>query len=206
MKTIFILLIALLPILAPVAAGALEMDVQPGEGLAVATFAGGCFWCMESPFDQLPGVVDTIVGYTGGNHEFPTYEEVSAGGTGHAESIRIFYDPNVIAYERLMEIFWKQIDPTDDGGQFVDRGHQYRSAIFYHNEEQKRLAEASKKALDESGKFDKPIVTDISPAGQFYPAEEYHQDYYKKHPLKYKFFRFTSGRDRFLEKAWEEDG
>lgn len=176
-----------------------------GAGHATATFAGGCFWCMEPPFDKLDGVIETIVGYTGGHTENPTYEEVSSGTTGHAESIEVIYDPSKVTYEKLLEVFWRNIDPTDPGGQFVDRGSSYRSAIFYHNEEQKRLAEASKQRLQESGRFNKPIVTEIVPAGPFYRAEEYHQDYYKKNPIRYKFYRLGSGRDRFLRKAWGSD-
>ncbi len=172
--------------------------------LEKATFAGGCFWCMESPFEKLDGVVDVISGYTGGHKENPTYEEVSAGGTGHVEAVQITYDPSKITYEELLEVFWQQINPTDDGGQFVDRGSQYRSAIYYHNEEQKRLAQESKQNLDSSGIYDKPVVTEILEASTFYKAEEYHQDYYKKNSLRYKFYRYNSGRDTYLEKTWED--
>ncbi len=167
-----------------------------------AIFAGGCFWCMEPPFEKLPGVLEVISGFDGGQQPDPSYEEVSSGRTRYAEAIEIVYDPALVSYEMLLEIFWMNIDPTDDGGQFVDRGRQYRSAIFYLDNEQKRLAETSKQDLAETGRFDKPIVTEIVPSTRFYPAEDYHQDYYKKNPLRYKFYRYNSGRDRFLERAW----
>ena len=169
---------------------------------AMATFAGGCFWCMEPPFDAEPGVLETIVGYTGGHLENPTYEQVSAGGSGHAESIRIIYDPAVVSYERLLYIFWTNIDPLDPNGQFCDKGSQYRSAIFYHNEEQKKLAEVSKKKIEESGSLNGSIVTEIVPSPTFYPAEDYHQDYYKKNPLRYKFYRRACRRDKRLAELW----
>ncbi len=169
---------------------------------AIAIFAGGCFWCMESPFEKLDGVGEVISGYTGGHTLNPTYQEVSAGGTGHAEAVEVHYNPQQISYKKLLEVFWRQIDPTDAGGQFVDRGNQYRSEIFYLNNEQRQLAEESKKQLEQSGKFDKPIVTAITPAGTFYPAEEYHQDYYSKNPIRYWYYRGGSGRDDFLEKIW----
>jgi peptide methionine sulfoxide reductase msrA/msrB len=168
----------------------------------LATFAGGCFWCMVHPFDQLPGVKEVLSGYTGGHTVNPTYEENSSGTTGHAEAIQITYDPMKITYTDLLEVFWRQIDPTDAGGQFVDRGNQYRSAIFYHNDEQKRLAEESRDRLAKSGRFKKPIVTEIVKAGPFYKAEEYHQYYYKKNPIRYKYYRFNSGRDKFLDEVW----
>ncbi|HSB04161.1 MAG TPA: peptide-methionine (S)-S-oxide reductase MsrA [Thermodesulfobacteriota bacterium] len=173
--------------------------------LRVATFAGGCFWCTESDFEKVPGVVKVLSGYTGGKKENPSYQEVSSGTTGHIEAVQVFYDPSKITYEELLDTFWKHIDPTDSGGQFVDRGAQYRSAIFYHDEEQKILAEKSKEALMKSGKFDKPIVTEIIRFTRFYEAEEYHQDYYKKNPLRYKYYRYGSGRDQFLKKVWEND-
>jgi peptide-methionine (S)-S-oxide reductase len=172
---------------------------------AMATFAGGCFWCMQPPFDAQPGVVETIVGYTGGHLENPTYRQVSAGGSGHAESIRIIFDPVVVGYERLLEIFWKNIDPIDPDGQFCDKGSQYRSAIFYHNEEQKLLAEASKGQIESGGSLPGPIVTEIVPASDFFPAEDYHQDYYKINPLRYKFYRRACRRDRRLVELWETD-
>ena len=170
---------------------------------ATATFAGGCFWCMEPPFDAEPGVIETIVGYTGGSTENPTYEQVSAGGSGHAESIQIIYDPAIVSYERMLEIFWKNIDPLNANGQFCDKGSQYRSVIFYHNEEQKELAEVSKKRLEESGSLPGSIVTEIVPALIFYPAEEYHQEYYKKNPIRYKFYRRSCRRDKRLSELWE---
>jgi len=174
--------------------------------LATATFAGGCFWCMEPAFDKLDGVVATISGYTGGHKANPTYEEVSAETTGHLEAIQVLYDPSRVGYERLLEIFWRNINPTDPDGQFVDRGAQYRSAIFYHDADQQRLAEASRQRLDTSGRFRQPVVTPIIPAGLFYPAEEFHQDYYQKNPLRYRFYRHGSGRDQFLESVWGKAG
>jgi methionine-S-sulfoxide reductase len=169
--------------------------------LATATFAGGCFWCMEPPFDKLAGVVATIAGYTGGHTANPTYEEVTSGTTGHLEAIQILYDPAQASYDQLLEVFWRSINPTDPDGQFVDRGPQYRSAIFYHDAEQQRLAEASRQRLNAAGRFRQPIVTPLIPAGPFYPAEEYHQDYYQKNPLRYRFYRHNSGRDQFLERT-----
>jgi peptide methionine sulfoxide reductase msrA/msrB len=178
---------------------------KEGMNLQKATFAGGCFWCTEADFEKLPGVVKVISGYTGGNKENPTYAEVSSGTTGHVEAVQVYYDPSKVTYEELLDYFWKHVDPTDAGGQFVDRGAQYRSVIFYHNEEQKRLAEKSKEALSKSGRFNKPIVTEIFKFTKFYEAEDYHQDYYKTHPLKYKFYRYRSGRDQFLEKVWGKE-
>jgi len=169
-----------------------------------ATFAGGCFWCMEGPFEQLPGVVSVTSGYTGGEQPNPTYEEVSSGGSGHAEAVQIAYDPAKVTYQQLLETFWRQIDPTQPDGQFADHGSQYRTAIFYHGEEQQRLAEASRDALAASGKFARPIVTEIAPAGPFYPAEDYHQDYYKKNPLRYNLYKAGSGRAGFLKRTWGE--
>lgn len=168
-----------------------------------AIFAGGCFWCMEPPFEAEPGVHKVLSGFVGGKEKNPTYEQVSKGQTGHTEAILIEFDPSRVSYERLLEIFWRQIDPTDSGGQFVDRGSQYRSGVFPLNETQKAAAEKSKAALEKSGEFSKPIVTEITLAGEFYPAEEYHQDYYKKNPLRYKFYRAGSGRDRFLSTHWK---
>jgi len=173
--------------------------------LRKATFAGGCFWCSEANFEKLSGVAKVISGYAGGHKENPSYEEVSSGTTGHAEAVQVYYDPTKISYEKLLDRFWKHIDPTDSGGQFVDRGPQYRSVIFYHDEEQKLLAEKSKETLNRSKMFHKPIVTEISEFTKFYEAEEYHQDYYKKQPLRYKFYRYSSGRDQFLRKAWREN-
>jgi peptide methionine sulfoxide reductase msrA/msrB len=173
--------------------------------LEKAIFAGGCFWCMEPPFEKLDGVKEVIAGYTGGHKKNPTYEEVSSGTTGHVEAVEVLYDPAKVSYKKLLDVFWRQIDPRDAGGQFVDRGSQYRSVIFYLSDEQKALAEKSKEELDKSGRFDKPIVTEILPASTFYRAEDYHQDYYKTHSLRYKFYRFNSGRDQFLKKVWKED-
>ncbi|MBC8432842.1 MAG: peptide-methionine (R)-S-oxide reductase MsrB [Desulfobacterales bacterium] len=167
-----------------------------------AVFAGGCFWCTESDFEKVDGVIEAISGYTGGRQANPTYRQVSAGGSGHIEAVKVVYDPDKITYEKLLEVFWRHVDPTDAGGQFVDRGSQYRSAIFYANEREKRLAEDSKKRLEATGHFDKPIVTDILALGPFYTAEDYHQDYYKKNPIRYHFYRSGSGRDQFLEKEW----
>ncbi|MDQ0255193.1 methionine-S-sulfoxide reductase [Evansella vedderi] len=167
-----------------------------------ATFAGGCFWCMVSPFEEQPGIQRIISGYTGGHKENPTYEEVCSNTTGHLEAVEITYDPTVFPYEKLLDLFWAQIDPTDPGGQFHDRGESYQTAIFYHDEEQKALAEKSKEALEKSGRFQKPIVTEIRKASTFYPAEDYHQDYHKKNPLHYKMYRKGSGREDFIKQNW----
>jgi peptide methionine sulfoxide reductase msrA/msrB len=175
---------------------------EPARAEAVATFAGGCFWCMETPFEELDGVSAVISGYTGGQVENPTYEQVSSGTTGHAEAVQVHYDPARISYADLLQVFWRQIDPTDADWQFVDRGRQYRSSIFYHDDEQRKLAEASKQELAASKRFDEPIVTEIVAYERFHPAEDYHQDYHSKNPLRYKYYRWGSGRDQFLEKAW----
>ena len=169
-----------------------------------ATFAGGCFWCMQGPFDFLDGVISTTVGYTGGTLENPTYETVSSGKTGYAEAIEVTYDPEKISYEELLEVFWRNIDPTTRNQQFADKGSQYRTAVFYHNEQQKLLAEKTKKELDESGRFDKPVVTEIVPVSKFYPAENYHQKYYEKNPFRYEMYKKGSGRERFIEKVWKK--
>jgi len=174
------------------------------EKNAYAVFAGGCFWCTESDFEKVDGVIDAISGYTGGHVKNPTYKQVSAGGTGHLESVKVIYDPSKVSYEQLLDYFWRHVDPTDPGGQFVDRGSQYRSAIFYANETEMRLAEKSKQRLAASGPFDNPIVTDILPLGEFYPAEDYHQNYYKKNPIRYNYYRYGSGRDQFLKKTWAD--
>ena len=171
-------------------------------GLATATFAGGCFWCMEPPFDELDRVTSTTSDYTGRHKVNPTYEEVSAGTTGHAEAVQVVYDPARITYERLLEVFWRNIDPTTPDAQFCDHGSQYRSAVFYHDPEQRRLAEESKRALEAAGRLKARIVTEIVPAGAFYPAEEYHQDYYKKNPIRYKLYRLGCGRDQRLSELW----
>ena len=175
------------------------------SNLHTATFAGGCFWCTEADFEKVDGVIEAISGYTGGRTENPTYEEVSAGRTGHTEAVQVHYDPQRISYRQLLDVFWRHVDPTDPGGQFVDRGSQYRSAIFYHDEEQKRLAQASKMALEKSTRFDRPIATEITMLTLFYRAEDYHQNYYKTHGLRYKFYRSNSGRDQFLKKAWADE-
>ena len=167
---------------------------------SVATFAGGCFWCVESDFEKVPGVLRVVSGYTGGIGENPTYETYAR--QGHIEAVQIFYDPAKVSYAQLLDVFWRHIDPTDGGGQFVDRGSYYRSAIFYHDEEQRQLAEKSKAELGKSGRFAKPIVTEIIKFNRFYDAEEYHQDYYKNNPLRYRYYRHGSGRDQFLEKVW----
>ncbi len=169
---------------------------------AEAIFAGGCFWCTESDFEKVDGVVEVISGYTGGFKENPTYEEVSSGLTGHTEAVKVVYDPNRVTYWELLDVFWRQTDPTDKGGQFADRGYQYRNAIFYMNEEQRQMAEVSKRELEESGRFDKPIVTEITKATIFYEAENYHQDYHEKNPRRYKTYRHYSGRDKFLKSVW----
>ena len=174
------------------------------ENLETATFAGGCFWCVESDFEKTDGVVAVVSGYAGGHVKNPTYEEVSSGESGHLEVVQVHYDPDVITYRALLEIFWRHVDPTDSGGQFADRGSQYRTAIFYHTDEQRRTAESSKKELAASGRFDKPIATELIKFSEFYEAETYHQDYYKKNPIRYKFYRKGSGRDRFLDAVWEK--
>jgi len=180
----------------------IELDDQ---SLAVATFAGGCFWCVEADFDELPGVARTVSGYTGGKLENPSYGQVAGGGTGHMEGVQVFYDPARISYEALLAGFWRMIEPTDAGGQFADRGKQYSTAIFYHNEEQRRVAEQSKAALAASGRYDEPVITPIRPAQTFYPAEDNHQNYHSRNPLRYNLYRLRSGRDRYLEKTWGEE-
>ncbi|HUL96580.1 MAG TPA: peptide-methionine (S)-S-oxide reductase MsrA [Usitatibacter sp.] len=171
-------------------------------GQAVAIFAGGCFWCMQGPFDDLPGVSKTIAGYTGGRTVNPTYYDVSSGTTGHAESVEVIYDPSKVTYEKLLDVYWHNVDPTVKDQQFCDHGTQYRTAIFYTDEAQRRAAEESKAALDRSKPFKEPIVTQIAMAGAFYPAEEYHQDYYKKNPVKYHVYRTGCGRDARLKQLW----
>jgi peptide methionine sulfoxide reductase msrA/msrB len=170
--------------------------------LDTATFAGGCFWCSESDLEKIEGVAEVFSGYTGGSKPNPTYQEVCSGSTGHYEAVQVFYDPQKVTYRQLLDAFWRHVDPTDSGGQFVDRGPQYRTAIFYHNEEQKRQAEASKAELARSGRFSRGIATPILPLTTFYKAEEYHQGYHKKSPLRYEAYRHASGRDRFIEKIW----
>lgn len=178
------------------------MSASAQQRMERATFAGGCFWCMEAPFEQLDGVASVTAGYTGGAAPNPTYEQVSSGTTGHAEAVQVVYDPAKVTYQQLLEAFWRNIDPTTPDRQFADKGSQYRTAIFSHTEEQRRFAEASKAELARSGTFDRPIVTEIVPASTFYPAEEYHQDYYKKNAIHYKLYRIGSGREGFLKKLW----
>ncbi|MBI5815566.1 MAG: peptide-methionine (S)-S-oxide reductase MsrA [Nitrospinae bacterium] len=178
---------------------------KAGNKMEIATFAGGCFWCMEPPFENTPGVTSVAAGYTGGKKPNPSYEEVSSGATGHVEAVRVSYDPQKVTYEKILDVFWRNIDPTDEGGQFADSGSQYRPVIFYHTPEQKRLAEESKKRLQESGHFKKPIVVKVEPASGFYPAEDYHQDYYKKNPLRYKLYKKGSGREDFINRTWGKE-
>lgn len=193
----------LLGLLATIFVGRRAKVQAAGDGnLKTATFAGGCFWCMEPPFDKIEGVVSTTSGYIGGRTKNPSYEEVSSGVTGHAEAVQIVFDPTKVSYAGLLEVFWHNVDPLTPNAQFCDHGSQYRTAIFYHGEEQKRLAETSKKALEQSGRFTQPIVTEIAPAGEFYKAEEYHQDYYLNNPVRYKFYRYNCGRDAVLEQRW----
>ena len=172
------------------------------EEYAVATFAGGCFWCTESDFEKVDGVEQAVSGYIGGSVDNPTYNQVSSGSTGRREASQVYYDPAVVSYAQLLDVYWTHVDPTDAGGQFADRGYQYGTEIFYHTDEQRKIAEQSKKELDESGQLDAPVITPITEAGQFYIAEDYHQDYYKKNPKRYKYYRKGSGRDDFLEKTW----
>jgi peptide-methionine (S)-S-oxide reductase len=177
-------------------------STKEASHLEKATFAGGCFWCMEHPFDEIPGVVSVTSGYTGGQKQNPTYEEVSAGGTGHAESVQVVYDPAKVTYEKILNVFWHNIDPTTKDRQFCDVGHQYRSAIFYHTEEQHQIALQSKASLEKTRTFKEPVVTEIVQATAFYAAEDYHQHYYKKNPIRYKFYRTNCGRDRRLKELW----
>jgi len=193
------ILLLLLPILLLA-----QSDLHAQTRLDKATLAGGCFWCMEHPFENLEGVLDVVSGYTGGHEKDPIYEEVSSGQTGHVEAVQVIFDPSKITYSEILDLFWRQIDPTDPGGQFVDRGSQYRTVIFYYNEEQKALAEKSKADLDNSGVYDKPVVTEIIKASKFYQAEGYHQDYYKKNPMGYKQYRRGSGRDQYLTNVWKD--
>jgi len=201
MKSIFPILLIILVL--PFSCNMTKEKTIQNENLQKATFAGGCFWCLEAAMEEIDGVSEAITGYTGGEKENPTYEQVSTGTTGHFEATQVLYDPKKVKFEDLLERFWRQIDPTDDGGQFVDRGSQYRAAIFYHNDEQKKLAEQSKADLEKSGRFDKPIVTPILPAQEFYKAEDYHQDYYKKSRRQYKSYKEGSGREK-LDEIWKE--
>lgn len=179
-----------------------RVSAEP-DSQRVAIFAGGCFWCMEKPFDNLDGIVETTTGYTGGKTVDPSYTQVSAGKTGHFEAVKVIYDPNRTTYRQLLEVFWRNVDPLDPHGQFCDRGPQYRSAIFYLNDEQRDLAATSRKVLESQQRFSGKIATLILPAGRFYRAEEYHQNYYQTHPLKYRFYRLTCGRDRRLRQLWD---
>ncbi len=181
------------------------MNSNADNSYEVATFAGGCFWCMVSPFNELPGIIQVVSGYTGGSTENPTYAEVCNHDTGHYEAVQITYDPAQMPYEKLLAMYWQQIDPTDEGGQFFDRGSSYRTAIFYHTAEQRRAAENSKNALAASGRFDSPLVTRILPATTFYPAEEYHQQYHKKNTAHYQTYRKGSGRDTFIARHWNKE-
>ncbi|WP_462323989.1 peptide-methionine (R)-S-oxide reductase MsrB [Desulfoplanes sp.] len=204
MKIFLPLLLTMLFVLFPVvlAAASTQITRDNPSGLETATFAGGCFWCMESDFEILDGVVTVVSGYTGGNAANPTYDQVSSGTTGHVEAIQVVYDPTKIPYAFLVDWFWRHIDPTDAGGQFVDRGGQYTSAIFYHDLKQRDIATASRKALEQSGIVNSPIVTPIRKLETFYPAEAYHQDYYRENSIRYKFYRYRSGRDDFLKETW----
>lgn len=183
-------------------AASAQPDKGPSQDRAAAIFAGGCFWCVEEAFDEVDGVLSTVSGYTGGDVPSPTYERVSRGDTGHFEAVRIEFDPAIVSYETLLEVFWHNIDPVDGGGQFCDRGEQYRSAIFYVDDVQRELAERSKRELDESGALPGDIATEILPAAEFYPAEEYHQDFYRRNPLRYRFYKYTCGRPARLEELW----
>ena len=195
----------ILSLLAMTISSADETDTTTeNKDLSVATFAGGCFWCMEAPFDTLEGVASTTSGYTGGHTKNPTYKQTSSGRTGHTEAVQIVYDPEQVSYEKLLDVFWHNIDPTTPDQQFCDRGNQYRSEIFYHNDEQKQLAESSKAALDKNKPFKEPIVTQVSKASTFYAAEDYHQDYYKNNPIRYRYYRYGCGRDKRLEQLWGE--
>ena len=209
MKTSISLLIIVIVALLALSSYA-ETNQQPSpkakpEHLPVATFAGGCFWCTESDFEKLPGVHEVISGFSGGHVANPTYKEVSKGTTGHVESVQVYYDPNIFSYEALLDAFWRMVNPTDNEGQFVDRGEQYRTLIFYQTEDEKAKAERSRQLLNESGRYKAPVITEIRKFEAFYPAEEYHQDYYKKNPVRYKYYRFNSGRDQYLEKTWGAD-
>ena len=187
------------------AAGQTSTTPVVAPGLAKATFAGGCFWCMEPPFDKLDGVISTTSGYTGGERRHPTYGDVSSGRTAHAEAVEVVYDPAQITYAQLLDVFWRNIDPLTRNRQFCDRGAQYRTAIFFHDAEQERLARAAKQRIEESGRFAEPIVTQIAEANPFWAAEDYHQDYYMKNPIRYKFYRFGCGRDRRLKELWGDE-
>ncbi|HAM32906.1 MAG TPA: peptide-methionine (S)-S-oxide reductase [Deltaproteobacteria bacterium] len=202
MKPFLLPILFLAPLLAAARPSEGAQTVPAGRTLAKATFAGGCFWCMEHPFDELAGVVSVTSGYTGGQKKNPTYREVSDGGTGHAEAVQVVYDPAVVSYKRLLDVFWRNIDPTVTDRQFCDVGTQYRSAVFYHDEEQRRLVDESLRELERNKPFKEKIVTQVAPASEFWPAEEYHQHYYKKNPLRYQFYRAGCGRDARLKQLW----
>lgn len=213
MKRVLLMIGMLMSLSGTAAQAATEMttaapNMAPAGAMAetttteTATFAGGCFWCMEKPFDDIPGVISTTSGYTGGHKEHPTYAEVSAGSTGHAESVQVIFDPKLVSYKELLDVYWHNSDPTTPDRQFCDHGNQYRPAIFYHSEAQRLAAEASKAELAKTKRFAAPIVTEIAPAGPFWPAEEYHQDYYLKNPLRYHYYRYRCGRDQRLEALW----
>ena len=199
MRTLRMLILGLISLLA-------LHPAQAQSTTKVATFAGGCFWCMEPPYDKLEGVLSTTSGYTGGHQKDPTYKQVTTGRTGHAEAVEIRYDPSKVSYEKLLEVFWRNIDPTVADRQFCDRGNQYRPAIFYHDEEQKQAALKSKAEIEKTKTFSDPIVTEITAASKFYPAEDYHQDYYLKNPTRYKFYRYSCGRDHRLQELWGNPG
>jgi peptide-methionine (S)-S-oxide reductase len=200
--TLAVLVLSSILAAAPGASAQAPAPAAKSAATAVATFAGGCFWCMEPPYDKLPGVLSTTSGYMGGKKRYPTYEEVSSGITGHAEVVQVAYDPSKVSYEKLLEVFWVNVDPTVDDRQFCDRGTQYRTAIFVHTPEQRKAAEASKAALEKSKPFKEPIVTPIVDAGEFWPAEDYHQDYYLKNPARYTYYRTGCGRDARLKQLW----
>ena len=210
MRHIILIVFAFIPIgLSPQFEFSKGAQGQPGDKApkqsAVATFAGGCFWCVEADFEKIDGVIEAVSGYAGGNEPNPTYKEVSAGKTGHAEAVQVFFNPSSVSYSFLLETFWKHVDPTDPGGQFVDRGPHYRSIIFYHDHEQKRLAKQSLEHLESSGIFKEKIITEIKPLKKFYKAEKYHQNYYKNHSIRYRYYRYNSGRDQFLRKIWDNN-
>ncbi len=202
MKPFLLSFLFVVPLLAASMPSAAADPVPEGRKLAKATFAGGCFWCMEHPFDEIPGVVSVTSGYTGGTKKNPTYAEVSAGGTGHAESVQVVYDPAVVSYRKLLDVFWHNIDPTVKDRQFCDVGTQYRSAIFYHDEEQRREIEESLRDLEKGKPFKEKIMTQVVPATEFWPAEEYHQHYYRKNPIRYHYYRAACGRDTRLKQVW----
>lgn len=204
-KYVFLVLTISLLATGPSLSATDEAANATNENTAIATFAGGCFWCMEGPFDKLAGVISTTSGYTGGHTKNPTYKQTSSGKTGHTEAVQIVYDPVQVSYEKLLDVFWHNIDPTTPDQQFCDRGNQYRSEIFYHNEEQKHLAEISKTTLNKNKPFSAPIVTQITQAPTFYAAEDYHQDYYKKNPIRYRYYRYGCGRDKRLEQLWGKE-